>query len=88
MPRNLTVPFCCPTTPATITGHRCNLRYGARMDIGYGRVSTVKQDLTRQLDALATAGIKETTSTRTKSPVPPQTAKGFRKRCATHGQVM
>lgn len=34
-----------------------DFRYGSGMDIGYARVSTTKQDLGRQLAALAAAGI-------------------------------
>lgn len=34
-----------------------DLRYGRRVDLGYARVSTVKQDLDRQIDALEQVGI-------------------------------
>ncbi len=34
-----------------------DLRYGADMELGYARVSTVKQDLDRQIDALEQTGI-------------------------------
>lgn len=42
-----------------MTRHSCNFRYGADMDIAYARVSSAKQDLTPQLDALAAAGISK-----------------------------
>jgi DNA invertase Pin-like site-specific DNA recombinase len=42
-----------------MTRHIYNIRYGSGMDIGYATVSTAKQDLTRQLDALAAAGISK-----------------------------
>ena len=35
----------------------CNFRYADRMEVGYARVSTVKQDLDRQIDALRREGI-------------------------------
>jgi hypothetical protein len=34
-----------------------DLRYGPGVDLGYARVSTVKQDLDRQIDALEQTGI-------------------------------
>lgn len=35
----------------------CNFRYAVRMELGYARVSTAKQDLDRQIDALSREGI-------------------------------
>ena len=37
-----------------------DFRYGRRVDLGYARVSTKKQDLDRQVDALQTVGIDPT----------------------------
>lgn len=41
--------------PEAAYGH--DLRYGRPVDLGYARVSTVKQDLDRQIDALTAIGI-------------------------------
>jgi hypothetical protein len=37
--------------------YNCDIRYVAFVTLGYARVSTVKQDLDRQVEALAEAGI-------------------------------
>jgi predicted site-specific integrase-resolvase len=41
--------------PQASYGH--DLRYGPVVDLGYARVSMVKQDLDRQIDALTDVGI-------------------------------
>ncbi|MEV7134376.1 recombinase family protein [Arthrobacter sp. NPDC093128] len=41
-----------------MTRHSYNIRYGSRHGHWLGESSTAKEDLARQLDALAAAGIK------------------------------
>ena len=43
------------------------------MDLGYARVSTAKQDLDRQIDALTATGIPRKRIYLDKKPAPPQT---------------
>jgi hypothetical protein len=56
-PRVAGVPQVGPTTPCPEKPYEQNLRYGRRVDLGYARVSSAKQDLDRQVDALHQAGI-------------------------------
>jgi len=51
-------------------------RYGAPVELGYARVSTAKQDLDRQVDALHQAGIAPERIYLDRSPVPRPTGPG------------
>jgi DNA invertase Pin-like site-specific DNA recombinase len=58
------------------------------MDIGYARVSTTKQDVTRQLDALAAAGVASEHIYMDKKSGATRNCQGYMRRCAKLAKEM